>query len=29
VLTGSEAMSYRQAADIIGAVLGKPVRYVD
>ena len=29
VLTGSEAMSYRQAAEIIGAVIGKPVRFVD
>jgi uncharacterized protein YbjT (DUF2867 family) len=29
VLTGSEAMSYRQAADIIGGVIGKPVRFVD
>ena len=29
VLTGSEAMSYRQAAEIIAAVIGKPVRFVD
>jgi len=29
VVTGSEAMSYRQAAEIIGAVIGKPVRFVD
>jgi len=29
VLTGSEAMSYRQAAEIIGAAIGKPVRFVD
>ena len=29
VLTGSEAMSYRQAAEIIGGVIGKPVRFVD
>ncbi len=29
VLTGSEAMSYRQAAEIIGAVIGKKVRFVD
>jgi len=29
VLTGSEAISYRQAANIIGAVIGKPVRFVD
>ena len=29
VLTGSEAMSYRQAAAIIGGVIGKPVRFVD
>jgi uncharacterized protein YbjT (DUF2867 family) len=29
VLTGSEAISYRQAADIIGEVIGKPVRFVD
>ena len=29
VLTGSEAMSYRQAAEIIGAVIGKPVRFID
>ena len=29
VVTGSEAMSYRQAAAIIGDVIGKPVRFVD
>jgi len=29
VLTGSEAMSYRQAAEIISAVIGKPLRFVD
>jgi uncharacterized protein YbjT (DUF2867 family) len=29
VLTGSEAISYRQAAETIGAVIGKPVRFVD
>jgi uncharacterized protein YbjT (DUF2867 family) len=29
VLTGGEAMSYRQAAEIIGATIGKPVRFVD
>jgi len=29
VVTGSEALSYRQAAGIIGAVIGKPVRFVD
>ena len=29
VLTGSEAISYRQAAEIIGGVIGKPVRFVD
>ena len=29
VLTGSEAISYRQAARIIGAVIGKNVRFVD
>ena len=29
VLTGSEAISYRQAAAIISAVIGKPVRFVD
>jgi uncharacterized protein YbjT (DUF2867 family) len=29
VLTGSEAISYRQAAKIIGATIGKPVRFVD
>ena len=29
VLTGSEAISYRQAAEIIGKVIGKPVRFVD
>ena len=29
VLTGSEAISYRQAAGIISEVIGKPVRFVD
>ena len=29
VLTGSEAISYRQAAEIIGAAIGKPLRFVD
>jgi len=29
VLTGSEAISYRQAAGIISQVIGKPVRFVD
>ena len=29
VVTGSEAMSYRQAAEIIAGVIGKPVRFVD
>jgi uncharacterized protein YbjT (DUF2867 family) len=29
VVTGSEAISYRQAAEIISAVIGKPVRFVD
>jgi uncharacterized protein YbjT (DUF2867 family) len=29
VLTGSEAMSYRQASQIIAEVIGKPVRFVD
>jgi len=29
VVTGREAMSYRQAAEIIGAIIGKPVRFVD
>ena len=29
VLTGSEAISYRQAAEIIGAVIGKKLRFVD
>jgi len=29
VLTGSEAISYRQAAEIIAAAIGKPVRFVD
>jgi uncharacterized protein YbjT (DUF2867 family) len=29
VLTGSEAVSYRQAAEIIAGVIGKPVRFVD
>jgi uncharacterized protein YbjT (DUF2867 family) len=29
VVTGSEALSYRQAAAIISSVIGKPVRFVD
>ena len=29
VLTGSEALSYRQAAEIIGGVIGKKLRFVD
>ena len=29
VLTGSEAISYRQAAQIISDVIGKPLRFVD
>jgi uncharacterized protein YbjT (DUF2867 family) len=29
VVTGSEAISYRQAAEIIGAAIGKPLRFVD
>ena len=29
VVTGSEAISYRQAAEIIGAAIGKPVCFVD
>jgi uncharacterized protein YbjT (DUF2867 family) len=29
VLTGGEAISYRQAAEIIGATIGKAVRFVD
>jgi uncharacterized protein YbjT (DUF2867 family) len=29
VLTGSEAISYRQAPEIIGSVIGKKVRFVD
>ena len=29
VLTGSEAISYRQAAAIISSVIDKPVRFVD
>ena len=29
VVTGSEAMSYRQASEIIGAVIGKKLRFVD
>ncbi len=29
VVTGSEAISYRQAAEIISTVIGKPVRFVD
>ena len=29
VLTGSEAISYRQASEIIGAVIGRKLRFVD
>ena len=29
VVTGGEALSYRQAAEIIAAMIGKPVRFVD
>jgi len=29
VVTGSEAISYRQAAEIIGNVIGKKLRFVD
>ncbi len=29
VVTGSEAMSYRQASEIIGGVIGKKLRFVD
>ena len=29
VVTGSEAISYRQAAQIIGAEIGKPLRFID
>jgi uncharacterized protein YbjT (DUF2867 family) len=29
VVTGGEAISYREAAQIIGAVIGKPLRFVD
>ena len=29
VVTGGEALSYRQAAEIIGNTIGKPVRFVD
>ena len=29
VVTGSDAMSYRQASEIIGAVIGKKLRFVD
>jgi uncharacterized protein YbjT (DUF2867 family) len=29
VLTGREAISYRQAAEIISAVIGKKLRFVD
>jgi len=29
VITGSEALSYRQAAEIIGRTIGKPLRFVD
>jgi uncharacterized OsmC-like protein len=29
VVTGSEAISYRQASEIIGAVIGKKLRFVD
>jgi uncharacterized protein YbjT (DUF2867 family) len=29
VVTGSEALSYREAAEIISAEIGKPLRFVD
>lgn len=29
VVTGSEALSYREAAEIIGAEIGKPLRFID
>ena len=29
VITGSEALSYRQATEIIGRTIGKPLRFVD
>src|SRR4029077_16859529 len=29
VITGGEAISYRQASEIIGAVIGKKLRFVD
>jgi len=29
LITGSEALSYRQAAEIIGRTIGKPLRFVD
>ena len=29
VVTGGEALSYRQAAEIIGAAIGEPLRFVD
>jgi uncharacterized protein YbjT (DUF2867 family) len=29
LVTGGEAISYRQAAEIIGTVIGKPLRFVD
>jgi uncharacterized protein YbjT (DUF2867 family) len=29
VVTGSDAISYRQAAEIIGGVIGKKLRFVD
>jgi len=29
VITGSEALSYRQATDILGRALGRPLRFID
>src|SRR5713101_6336242 len=29
VVTGSEALSYRQATDILGEAIGKPLRFID
>jgi uncharacterized protein YbjT (DUF2867 family) len=29
VITGSEALSYRQATDILGEAIGRPLRFVD
>jgi uncharacterized protein YbjT (DUF2867 family) len=29
VITGSEALSYRQATDILGEAIGKPLRFID